>query len=119
MIAGIGLDLFETRRIAKHRSNPEFLSQLFSPAEIKRIKTSSRKEHSPALLFSVKESVRKALGRNLSPGWFWRHIRIGPGLIIRITEDMKRLRLRKNFKIFHCAATQCRHLAFALTLIEK
>jgi len=118
MIAGIGLDLFEIRRFAKYRARPEFLSQLFSPAEIKRMK-SSPPSPSPALLFAVKESVRKALGKEIAPGWFWRRIRIGPGLAINITKDMKRFRLRKNFKIFHGAACRCRKFAFALTLIEK
>jgi phosphopantetheine--protein transferase-like protein len=119
MIAGIGLDLFEIRRFAKYRARPEFLSQLFSPAEIKRMKSSRDQSRDPALLFAVKESVRKALGKEIAPGWFWRRIRIGPGLAINIMKEMKRFRLRKNFKTFHGAACHCRKFAFALTLMEK
>lgn len=119
MIAGIGVDLFETRRFRKFRNNPDFLNQIFSATETARAKNRPPKDPSPAVFFAVKESVRKALGKELAVGWFWRHVRIGPGLVIRIMKNMKRLRLRKDFKILHSAAAHCRHTALALTVIEK
>ena len=119
MIAGIGVDLFETRRFSKFRKNPEFLKQIFSAAEIKRMGETPRPAYPPSALFAVKEAVRKALDKDLKPGWFWHHIRIDPGLDIRLTKNIKPLTFRKNFKMIHAAASRGRKFTFAMTVIEK
>jgi len=119
MIAGIGVDLFETRRFTKFRTNPEFLSQIFSAPEIARIKKRPRPGYPPAVLFALKEAALKALGKGLAQGWLWRHVDIGPGLDIRLTKTIKRFRPRKNFKLIHAAAYCGRRFALALTVIEK
>jgi len=119
MIAGIGVDLFENRRFRKFRTNPDFLNQVFSPSEIKRIEESPRPLYPPAVLFAVKEALRKALDKGLKAGWFWRQIRISPGLDIRLKKNIKCLTLRKNYKMILTAAGRSRKYTFALTVIEK
>jgi phosphopantetheine--protein transferase-like protein len=119
MIAGIGVDLFETRRFSKFRNDPEFLKQIFSASEIKCMAGTPRPAYPPSVLFAIKEATRKALGKTIKPGWFWRHIRVGPGLDIRLTKNIKTLTLRKNFKMIRAAVSRSRKFAFALTVIEK
>jgi len=119
MIAGIGVDLFETRRFRKFRTNLDFLSQIFSASEIKRMEKPPRNLYPPAVFFAVKEATRKALGKGLNPGWFWRQIRIDPGLNIHLTKNIKRLVPRKNYKMIRAAVGRGRKFTLAFTVIEK
>ena len=60
---GLGLDIVEIDRISKlARSNPRFLTRVFSKDEIAYCKGKRRKWQHFAVRFAAKEAVWKALG---------------------------------------------------------
>ena len=70
MIAGLGLDLVEVRRVAQllSRHGDRFLDRCFAPGEVARPEDA---EHLAGLL-AAKEAAFKALGTGLSSGVGWR-----------------------------------------------
>ena len=70
MIAGLGLDVVEVRRVAQlvSRYGHRFLDRCFAPGEVARPEDA---EHLAGLL-AAKEAAFKALGTGLSSGVGWR-----------------------------------------------
>jgi holo-[acyl-carrier protein] synthase len=70
MIAGLGLDLVEVRRVTEllSRHGNRFLDRCFAPGELVRPEDA---EHLAGLL-AAKEAAFKALGTGLSSGVGWR-----------------------------------------------
>lgn len=68
MIAGIGIDLCEIRRIAHAIEGERFLMRVYTAAERERIRSAapSRRDEIAAGLFAAKEAVAKALGTGFS-----------------------------------------------------
>lgn len=68
MIAGIGLDLCEIKRMRKAIERPRFVERVFTAAEAERIHAASdiRRGEIAAGLFAAKEAVSKALGTGLA-----------------------------------------------------
>jgi len=71
VIAAVGLDLVEVKRIAAAMKNPAFLERILTPAERGVIKTPLR----VAGRWAAKEAIAKAVGLHLS----WQDVEVLPG----------------------------------------
>ena len=70
MIKGIGTDIVEVSRVEGEtaRSGPEFLQEVFTPAEIEYCERRRRKYESYAARFAAKEAFLKARGEGIALG---------------------------------------------------
>jgi len=73
-IAGIGLDLVETKRFTTARES--LLKRLFNQSEIDYAKKFSKPEIHFSANFAAKEAFLKALGTGLSCGITWKDIEL-------------------------------------------
>ena len=81
MIAGIGVDFVEVRRIAAllSRFGDRFLERVFTEDEQRYARRSVKQAERLAGRFAVKEAVLKALGTGKSQGILWRDVETVPG----------------------------------------
>ncbi len=75
MIAGIGCDIIEIRRIREALAKDGFLPRIFTDRECEYFKARNMKPESVAAGFAAKEAVSKALGTGIS-GFSMRDIEI-------------------------------------------
>lgn len=68
MIAGIGTDIIEVRRITRSINNQSFLDRVYSHREQELCAGKQSREQSLAARFAAKEAFMKALGTGWSEG---------------------------------------------------
>ncbi|WP_210396712.1 holo-ACP synthase [Motiliproteus sediminis] len=78
MIAGIGTDLVQIKRIAAalERSGPRFAERILAPEERAEYAAAARPAVFLAKRFAVKEAASKALGTGIAKGVSWHHIQL-------------------------------------------
>ncbi len=71
MIAGIGIDLIEVKKIAKSISSEADLRKVFTEAEIEECRLVTNSAERFAGKFAAKEALMKAIGKGIRQGvWF-------------------------------------------------
>ena len=124
MITGIGNDIVEVSRVEGEtaRLGPEFLQQVFTPAEIEYCERRRRKYESYAARFAAKEAFLKALGTGGRDGITWQEIEIvldgrgRPDLALR--GRAKELADERGVTGVHVSLSHSRELAAAVVVLE-
>lgn len=74
MIAGVGTDLVDIRRISKAlERTPGLAQRILSEDELQQYRDSTRPENFLAKRFAAKEAAVKALGTGIGRGISWQH----------------------------------------------
>jgi holo-[acyl-carrier protein] synthase len=76
MIYGIGVDVLESRRIARtlERFGSRFIDHLLLPAEAAQLARTQRRERFLAMRFAAKEAIVKAMGTGFAHGMWIRDV---------------------------------------------
>ncbi len=76
MIFGIGVDVLETRRIARtlERFGSRFVNHLLMPEEQAQLASARRRERFIAMRFAAKEAIVKAMGTGFAHGVWVRDV---------------------------------------------
>lgn len=77
MIVGIGTDIVENARMAKHVDDEGFLSRVFNKGEREYIMGRARRAEALAAHFAVKEAFFKAIGTGIANGFSFRDVTLG------------------------------------------
>jgi holo-[acyl-carrier protein] synthase len=87
MILGVGMDLFDSRRLQDMvLRDPDFLQEILTPSEMKRCSKSSFSIRHSATTFAAKEALFKALGTGKRGRSSWHDIEVRlkqPGMVLR------------------------------------
>jgi holo-[acyl-carrier protein] synthase len=76
MIFGIGVDVLESRRIARtlERFGSRFVEHLLLPEELAQLARTQRRERFLAMRFAAKEAIVKAMGTGFAHGMWIRDV---------------------------------------------
>ncbi len=124
MITGIGNDIVEVSRVEGEsaRNGPEFLQEVFTPAEIEYCERRRRRYESYAARFAAKEAFLKALGTGGRDGITWQDIEIvrdGRGRPeVALRGRAKELADERGVTGVHVSLSHSRELAVAVVVLE-
>jgi holo-[acyl-carrier protein] synthase len=115
MIAGIGIDMIEVKRVKKlAEKNPPFLKRIFTPREAEYCLRKKNKYLHLAARFAAKEAFFKAIGKRI----IWTDVEL-----INLPSGKPQLEIREKEKFdFHKAHVSISHLtdyALAVVILEK
>ena len=122
MILGIGIDIIEVKRIAKHINDPIFLTKLFTENEINYCQTRKNSALHFAARFAAKEAVIKAFRTGFIKGIKATDIEVeknedGAPVIIVSGKLLELIQPKRNMKI-HVSLAHLENYATASAVIE-
>lgn len=125
MIYGIGVDVLETRRIARtlERFGSRFIEHLLMPEEQAQLAATRRRERFLAMRFAAKEAIVKAMGTGFAHGVWIRDVGVvqnawgKPEVIFSARADA--LRARLGIGEGHVTLTDEAQLVVAFAVLMK
>jgi holo-[acyl-carrier protein] synthase len=124
MIDGIGIDIFEVRRIkAEMERDDGFVNGIFTEGEIAYCENMSHKEQYYAARYSAKEAFLKALGTGWRFGIRFADIDIFHDNLgkpnIRVTGKAEELVKEKEITKIHVSMSHIKEMVTAIVILEK
>jgi len=124
MLAGVGTDIVEVRRMERELQRPGcgFRDDVFTAREVQQCDKARRPALQYAQTFAAKEALFKALGTGWSGGLLWREVQVlnnrgRPELTVagRVLSHTQRLGVRE----MHVSVSHSRELAMASVVLES
>ena len=123
MIAGLGIDLTSTARLAEKLKNRAFVEKIFSTKEITYCESAAKKEQHYAVRFAAKEAFLKATSRGLAESFDLKDIEIlkndSEQPMIHLHGDFEKLKTKEGWQSIHVSLSHEGDSAIAIVIIEK
>ncbi len=123
MIAGLGNDLVEVRKIARSIRSEAFLRKVFTANEIVDCRSIRNATERFAGKLAAKEALMKALGRGIRQEVWFTQIEVlhrGAGEpFFQLNGEAGRLLEELNVEYIHLSISHTRGLAAAMVLLER
>ncbi len=124
MVAGIGIDIIEIKRIKRVlENNPAFREKVFTAREIAYCDSKASSELSYAVRFAAKEAFMKALGTGWNHEVSWSEIETvseqsGPP-ILRISGRTAETLAKRGITFWHLSLSHEKEYAVACVVLER
>ena len=118
MMKGSGIDILRSARFDSLVDRTGFLENVFTPREISRSSNSISTKIFFAALFTLKESILKALGCGLHHGSFWQGIEIENDLSLKISHPVSELAAGPPVRKIHVSVACTKDYALSIALAE-
>jgi holo-[acyl-carrier protein] synthase len=108
VIVGVGIDLVETRRVARAlaRWGPRLVGKLMDPQEARRLPDGEARAFALAVAVGLKEAASKAIGTGWSRGVRWRDVVVDPGPPPRVRLEARAAEFAE--RLGSCGDSECR-----------
>lgn len=123
MIAGIGIDLIEVKKIAKNIYSEAYLRKVFTEAEIEECRSASNSAERFAGKFAAKEAFMKAIGKGIRHGVWFTQIEVlneeSGAPYVRVNGEMETSMNELGVKNIHVSVTHTKSSAAAVVILEQ
>jgi holo-[acyl-carrier protein] synthase len=123
MIAGIGIDLIEIRKIAKSIHSEAYLRKVFTEAEIEECRSVSNSAERFAGKFAAKEAFMKAIGKGIRQGVWFTQIEVlneeSGAPYVRVNGAPEASLKELGVQNIHVSVTHTKNSAAAVVILEK
>ncbi len=123
MIAGIGIDLIEVKKIAKSISSEADLRKVFTEAEIEECRLVTNSAERFAGKFAAKEALMKAIGKGIRQGVWFTQIEVlneeSGAPYIRVSGEVETTINELGVKNIRVSVTHTRATAAAVVIWEQ
>ena len=123
MIAGIGIDLIEVKKIATSIRSEAYLRKVFTEAEIEECRSAANSAERFAGKFAAKEAFMKAIGRGIRQGVWFTQIEVlneeSGAPYVRVNGAPQTSIHELGVKNIHVSVTHTKSTAAAVVILEK
>jgi holo-[acyl-carrier protein] synthase len=123
MIAGIGIDLIEVKKIARSISSEMYLRKVFTEAEIAECRLATNSAERFAGKFAAKEALMKAIGKGIRQGVWFTQIEVlneaSGAPYIRVNSEVETSLNELGVKKIHISITHTKSNAAAIVILEQ
>jgi holo-[acyl-carrier protein] synthase len=122
MIAGIGIDLIEVKKIARNIHSEAYLRKVFTEAEIEECKLAVNSAERFAGKFAAKEAFMKAIRKGIRQGVWFTQIEVlneeSGAPYVRVNREMESLIRELSVNKIHISVTHTKSTAAAIVILE-
>jgi len=123
MIAGIGIDLIEVKKIAKDIHSDVYLHKVFTEAEIVECTSAPNSAERFAGKFAAKEAFMKAIGKGIRQGVWFTQIEVlneeSGAPFVRVNVELEASMKDLGVKNIHVSITHTKSTAAAVVILER
>ena len=123
MIAGLGIDLIEVKKIAENIHSEIYLHKVFTEAEIEECRSTANSAERFAGKFAAKEAFMKAIGKGIRQGVWFTQIEVlneeSGAPYVRVNSEIETSMKELGIKNIHVSVTHTKNTAAAVVMLEQ